>query len=288
MGNVTPWWTSFLSIDDAHIGQPAPDGNDIYLNHAMFIFGNLDRFPLFVTTGINTIPFGVFTGTGVWDTPLTASYFFPLQSPLFSIGFFRNGLNISVSEFSDQANHANHSVFSLYYTYKNGKFSANIGAGYLTNLQSNETGSMTTHAKRRRDIPAGLTFGNVSDFNGGIGYGPVQLSLEYIQGSENTGSNTSVPAAASVLITYTHAIAGRNATFGFSRSQSFHLANVPTSLAGQDSLPLASDGLQKAWAVSASRTFFKDNISLGVDFAQTETYQAANSYAATVELFLYL
>jgi hypothetical protein len=288
MGNVNHWTTAFLSIADGHIGRPTPDGNDIFLNRAMFIFGNLDKFPVYAMVGTNTIPFGIFNGSGVWDTPLTGSYFNPSQAPQVSVAYYKNGLNVIITAFSDQADHQNHNVFSVYYNKKINKFNYSLGAGYLTNLQSNATGSITTHRKRKRDLPPGLHLGNITDLNASIAYGQLSLSGEYNQGSEKLLNNTAVPRAVSVTLTYVHGIAGRDATFGISRSRSYNLAAVPTSLEGEDNLPLSADGLKNTWAISASRNFFSKNISLGVDLEKNETYLAATTYTGTVELFLYL
>ncbi len=288
MGNVSHWATTFLSIADGHIGQPFPNGNDIFINRAMVMIGDLDKFPVYTTIGINTIPFGVFAGSGVWDTPLTGSYFNPSQAPMVSIAYYNKGLNVSVSKFSDDANHQNHTVMSAYYNHTMDKFNYSLGAGYLTDLQSNDTGTITTHRKRKRDIPAGLHLGDITDVNASMGYGPLLLSGEYDRGSQKIGSNTGAPEALSFTLTYTHAIAGRDATFGISHSRSFHLVGVPTSLAGADGLPLSAEGLREAWAISAIRPFFSNNLTLGVNFEKTETYLTANSYTGTVELFLYL
>jgi hypothetical protein len=87
MMNSNPWTTIFLSATDSAIGQSGPNANYYYLPRALVLFGNVEKFPLFLTAGINTIPFGQFLGAGVWNRPLTTSYFFPQQTPQVSLGF---------------------------------------------------------------------------------------------------------------------------------------------------------------------------------------------------------
>lgn len=287
MGNVTPWLTEMLSIADAYIGQPHPEGNFLFLNRAFLMLGNLDKSPFYATFGINAIPFGVFTGTGVWDVPLTASYFYPYQAPLISVAYYKNGLNINVAEFCDEIDHRNHSVLNIYYNKQIGNFNYSLGVGYLTKLQVNAAGNPRS-SKRRHAIPSELDLGNITDLNGSIGYGSFIISGEYNQGSQHVGANTEIPQAMNIKITYTKNIADRDTTFAVSRSQTFHLENVPTSLVGQDGVPLSLDGFRGAWAASVSRSFFLKNISLGIDFEKSETYSSTASYTGTLELYLYL
>ncbi len=287
MGNFTPWLTGFFSVADGHVAQAPPDGNDIFLNRSFLVLGNVNQFPLFLTAGINTLPFGVFAGSGVWDTPLTGAYFNPSQAPQLSLAFFKNGWNASATIYSDEVNHVNHNVFSIYYNKTINKFSYSLGAGYLTRLATNTTGT-PLRARTNRRQASGFNMGNIKDFNGSIGYGPVSLSGEYDCGSDKVNGNTDVPQAASVTVTYTTPIAGKDTTFGVSRSRSFDFKNVPVALVGADAVPLASSGIRDALALSVSRPIFRNNFSLGANFEENRTYDNKNTYAGTIEFYAYL
>src|SRR5258708_36888590 len=83
MNNINSWAATYLSLADGHIFQ---EGNSLFIQHAFLLLGNQDKFPLYFTAGINSIPFGVFTGNGPWDNPLTGAYFNPSQAPQISLG----------------------------------------------------------------------------------------------------------------------------------------------------------------------------------------------------------
>ncbi|MDR3490960.1 MAG: DUF3573 domain-containing protein [Gammaproteobacteria bacterium] len=288
MGNVSHWVTSFLSVADSYIGRPSEEGNDVFLNRAILIFGDVDKFPIYATVGINTLPFGVFSGSGVWDTPLTGAYFNPALAPQISLAYYKNGLNISVTKYSDQTNHQNHNVGSVYYNKSIANFNFSLGAGYLTDLKSNSTGTSLTHRKRKHALSSGFNYGLVKDVNASIGYKRFSISGEYVQGSDVVGINVETPHATAFTATYIQSIAGKDVTFGITRSHSYHLKDVPVSLAGEDALPLTAEGLESAWGVSISSPILTKNSVLGVNFEKSVTYSAHSSYTGTLELYLYL
>ena len=149
MGNVTPWSAVFLSVADSHVGRPGASGNNIYLPHAFIALGKLDAFPLYATLGINTIPFGIFIGTGSVDTPLTAAYFNPIQAPQFSLAYYKNGWNLSAAAYSDEVTHHNNVAYSVYYSKVSNTVSYSAGAGYLTDLNTAAAGNPTVVAVQK-------------------------------------------------------------------------------------------------------------------------------------------
>lgn len=285
MANVSEWTTGFISVSDTHVGQNSPQGNYIYLPHAFFVFGNVDRAPVYLTFGINTIPFGVFTGGGAWDTPLTANYFLPSQAPQLSLAYFKNGLNAVATAYSDETNHDNIFAYSVYYTKSINTFTYSIGASYLTDLKTNSTGGLTQAI--RRSVP-GFDMGAIADLSAGLQYKIFGLNAEYVRGGMSVGLNRANPNAMAITVTVTPKIANKDTTFGLTHSKTNYFRNIPTSLAGMDAVPLAASGLKSNWSFSVSRNIFVDFINLGLNLQKSITYSNLDTYTGTLDLTAYL
>jgi len=298
MVNFSRWGTGFVSIADSHIGRPGPNGNFLYFSHAFIVFGNLDIFPVYATVGINTIPFGVFTGSGPWDTPLTADYFNPSQAPQVGVAFYKNGWNASVTGFSESGNHKNNFAYSVYYNYSSDNLSYSLGLGYLTDLNSSSTSAVNNGARpvaaninRRANIlnlPNGSDLGEIFDINGSINYGLFELTAEFDFGQQIIQGNNGRPKAYALALTYTPSIFGKDTTFGIGHSDSYSLSGVPAPLSGADAIGLADFGLQSTWALGVSRPLTTDSIVLGLELEKQTTYSNEKTYTSTLDLVMYL
>lgn len=290
MSNLNNNWVSaFLSPVDSHIAQNGPDGNNVYLAHAFLLLGNLDKTPLYLTLGINDIPFGVFGGSGAWDTPLTANYFNPAQSPQVSLGFYKNNFNAVVTEYEDQVNYAGHSVYSLYYNNSIKSFTYGFGAGYLTHLYSNSTGNaFNNHNRNRRSNLTPSNLGNVSDLSTKLGYGPLTLTVEYVFGSQSVSVNRNKPLALGETLSYIHSIYGKDTTFGIGYSNSANLRDVPTGLEGQDGTLTAASGIKNSWVLSVTRPVISDAFQLGLNASKDILYSKKSTYTYTLDFMAYL
>lgn len=286
MVNVTKWSTVFISGTDSHIGQGGPDGNYKYLQHDFVLLGNLDKSPVYLVMGINTVPFGVFPGSGTWDIPLTSDYFNVQQAPQISLAFFKNDWNLNTTFYSDQTNHENHWTYNISYSKFTDCWSYGAGAGYLTNLKTNTTGNPSVNAVRKST--AGLDMGNVWDVNANVGYKIIALTGEYNVGSQRVGVNKSDPSAYGLTLSIAPKIADVETTFGISHSKTFNLKDIPTTLLGLDGVPLTTSGLKDAWGVSVSRPIYKKYLTLGLDAARSETYSNKQTYTYTLDFIGYL
>jgi hypothetical protein len=293
MTNVNSWITTFLAGSDSYIGRGDPGTNYTYVPHAFVALGNLDKFPTYSTLGINTIPFGVFSGSGPWDTPLTAAYFNPAQAPQISIGYNKNGLNAVATGFKDQTNYDINYAYSVYYNKSMQNFSYSIGAGYLTDLKIDNTSSSSIPKNTQQKSSPDLgNLGAIIDINGSIIYRQIMLTGEYDKGKNQLSGNDSKPAAYAITGNYTKMIAGQNTTFGISHSLALHLKDVPTPLPGYDTLVSALYGIKATWSLNVSRPIFK-NTFLGLDLQRATVNPGAHtstshSYTSTVDLTTYL
>lgn len=284
MNKINHWSTVFLSIADSHVGDVA---SSVYVPYGFVVLGDLTKAPLYFTAGINAVPFGIFTGVGPWETPLTGAYFNPSQAKQFSLGFYKYGLNAVMTTYNDETNHEEHNAYSIYYNKTNGNFNYNIGLGYLTNLKTNSTGNTPITRDRVKRNPA-LNMGDVEDVNAGIGYGVWSLSGEYDRGLKKVGSNTKQPEAFAINLSYAPTIKDKVTTFGIGHSVSMHLRDIPTPLTGRDAIPVVASGLKNNWEVSVSRPIFLKNLNLGVELDRVTTYEERNSYTATVDFVAYI
>jgi len=287
MENVSSWATTFFSLAESHIGRNDPNGDYVYLPHAFILLGNLDALPFFLTFGINSIPFGVFSGSGPWDTPLTTAYFDPTQSPQLSLGYNKNGWNADATMYSDEVNHDNHFVYNFFYNKDSDNYSYTIGAGYLTDLKTNSTGNPTV-SKNQRVSLLGDNLGAVVDWNASVTYLLFSLSGEYTFGHKKVGLNDDKPKAYAVALNYTPNIAGKDTTFGLGHSKAFKLRRIETPFPGYDNLLQSLSGLNNSWALSVSRPLTKNNFVLGLEFEKSTTFFERNTYTTTLDLMTYL
>lgn len=295
MINISPWTTAFFSGADSSIGRSDPNGNYVYSPNAFLLLGNLDRLPFYSTIGLSSIPFGVFSGTGPWDVPLTDAYFNPAQAPQISVGYYQVGWNATITEFNEQANQGNHYAYNLSYNKNNPVWGYSLGVGYLTDLQTNNNDNTETHRHPTRIVP-GINVGDLGpvwDMNASIRYQQWSVNGEYDMGHNILLGNTGKPEAYAFTTNYVKNIAGKDTTFGLGYSQVMHLQNYASILTGYDNLVSGFTGLKNAWSVNVSRPLSKSTV-LGLDLQRAMTNpgvssnSAARTYTATLDLMAYL
>jgi hypothetical protein len=284
MTQVNPWSTVFLSLTDSHIENQS---NLIYSQHAFLLLGDLTKLPAYLTLGINTLPFGVFTGSGPWNNPLTADYFNPVQAPQVNLGVYKNGINANATAYKDGVNHDKNYAYSLSFAKDKENLSGNFGIGYLTDLKTNAAGNYSaTHVSRHLSDESNM--GGIWDMNASISYGSISLSGEVVHGTKKVGGNDGKPEALSGVLTYTHSIFGTDTTFGVGHSVTLYLKNIPTSLTGNDAILSASSGIKNDSSASVSRSIFVKNFVLGFDVERETTYAKDSTYSFTLDLMGYL
>jgi hypothetical protein len=287
MVNLNDWSTVFFSGSGSYLFQTGPDANYTYIPHAFITFGNLDRFPLYLTAGINTIPFGYFNGTGTWDIPLTADYFYPQQAPAITFGYANNSWNINTTIYRDQSYYEKH--FTLNLSYKNMLHNINytIDAGYVTNLNLDTTGTPRINPSRKNTF-INTDAGNTYDINAILNYNIFTLTGEYVWGSREVGLNNATPNAFSITLNYMPTLLGKATTFGLGYSDAQHLREIPSVLSGNDQIPVIISGVENSWVASISRAFFSPFFILGVDLERDRTFENETTYTYTLDLSAYV
>ncbi len=284
--NYTNWMAGFLSVSDNQIGQGGPDGNYVYLPHALLLFGDLNKYPFYLATGVNSISFGNFIGSGVWNVPLTSGYFAPQPGPQINLGLYKNNWDISTTLYGDNVNHENHFVVNLNYNNTLGDITYGFGLGHISDLKTNSTGNPTTKGHKKHS-PA-IDMGKIFDVNATVGYKLLSLIGEYLAGSKSVGINSDVPKAFNFTLSFTPTLFGKVTTFGVSRSVTLNFKDIPASLPGKDAVPVVASGLKNSTAVSVSRPIFAQNIILGFDAEKAITYEKKHTFTYTLDLLAYL
>lgn len=293
MLDVASWSSLFVSASGNHIGQSGPNGNYVYVPHAFVLFGDLKQTPFYLTLGINSIPFGVYLDSGIWDIiPLTFDYFTPQQAPQISLGYFKKDWNLSTTFYKDEVNHDSHFVYNLSYKKASDTLSYSAGLGFLSHLKTNTTGSPTADPLEKKsslnpNVPS-FNMGNVWDVNASLGYKIISITGEYDIGSQSHHPLEQKPSAFGITLKITPKIADKTTTLAISHSQTYHLKNIPTSLSGFDGIPLAVSGLKNSWAATISRPLYKDNFLLGLGAERVTTYfnERSNTYSVEVIAFI--
>lgn len=287
MANIHRALTGYISIAESGVGSGGPSGNYYYLPAAFLLLGDLSEYPAYLTVGIASIPFGVFSGGGPWDIPLTAEYFYPAQAPQLSVGYNKNDWNLALTEFRDEANYQYHSVMNVNFSKTVNEVRFKLGAGYLTHFKSNGSGSPTTQQSRRSNVPA-YNVGGVRDLNGNLQYREVGLLVEYAEGSNKVGFNVARPRAYLIQASYIPKIGGEDTTFTLGHSVTLDLNNIPAALFGKDALLISLPGLKNAWSLGVARQVMIKNVVLGLELQRATTYSEVNTYTSTLDLMVYL
>ena len=213
-----------------------------------------------------------------------------------SLGFYKDGFNGAVTGFNDNVNHQNNEAYALYYNKSYNVWGYSLGLGYLSDMKTNNASTYVGGSQASRSIPS-VNVGNLGavwDMNSSIYYRQLTLNGEYVEGRKKVTENQTTPWAYSLATNYVQSIAGKDTTFGVSRSVTAHLKDVATPLTGYDNLVSTFTGLQSAWAFNVSRPFNK-NFIWGVDFQRAVTNTGfilnvpqKHTYTTTFDLMAYL
>jgi len=293
MSNLNNWITVFVSPSESNLGQP--NGSVFQWQRAFFLFGDLDKVPLYLTTGVNLIPFGVFFGAGPWDTPLTSNYFNLAQAPQIIAGLHISDFNLMTGWYNDEINNNNHALASVYYAATYGDFSYQLGTGFVTHINSNETMDANRYGGAMLKVPNSNlgNLGNVIDVNGNLSYKNITFLTEFDQGSRDVNNNKGKPSAYSLVGNYQDIFFHKMTTMGLGFSRTYDLKDVTTFLTGNGGLSPIINGLSYAWSCTLSRNISPTMI-IGFDYQRARTYgfsdknTGSNTNTYTLDLTTYL
>jgi hypothetical protein len=142
---ATPWVAGYFQIAfDPSADTTTSLGNRLSLVHAFAVIGNLSKSPLFASIGKMYVPFGHYASGAAYLAPVT--YFARSNADTVTVGFQQVGDNAfhasvygyeGIAKVKDKGDSHGYGVEGGY-QFKNGDFSGNFGAGYVSNLEDAE------------------------------------------------------------------------------------------------------------------------------------------------------
>lgn len=211
---INDWASGFIGLQYLFVTEPnlppkVVNTSRVHVDKAFVTFGNLDRFPLYLTMGQNNVPFGKYSSPMI-SSPLTDGIFKTRAQELL-LGYAHSdeaGLYASVYAFNgdtntNRKNNINNLGANVGYVFKNNDWNADIGAGVINNVADSfgmqQTGAgvgsfggfsngavIATSPMTFATIPAEKIQHQVSgaDVHASFGVGPFSFISEYVQATK--------------------------------------------------------------------------------------------------------
>jgi len=273
---INDWASGFVGLQYLFVTEPSVsprvvNTSRVHINKAFVTFGNLERFPLYLTMGQNNVPFGQYSSPMI-TSPLTDSIFktraqevllgYANQDPR---GFYGSVFAFNGDTHTNRNNSINNVGANLGYVIKNDNWNAELGAGYISNI-ADSFGMQLTGAPNGAfggfsTSPAisGITSEKIQHQVGGadvhatFGTGPFSLIAEYIQATQ---------AFTPMDMTFN----GRGAepkALDVEGNYSFHIMDKPTALSigyGKSWEALALNVPESRYIAALTTSLYKDTI----------------------------
>jgi hypothetical protein len=251
-----------------------PDGDDgegtVLIDEAHITLGNTEKFPLYMTTGMIYIPFGVYESNMISD-PLTMELG-EIRHEAFLGGYSASGFYTSVYAFNGDADERwkwKTDTVQIYgvsagYSYESEGVDFDIGADWISNV--NESNGLW-------DMMTGVGSTGLEEYVPGyaahviMNFGPMNIFAEYVAASDdiqyyNPGSATiDAPSVYAVELGYTFEMAGKETTFsaGYQGTENCLVLGLPESR------------IAVAFGVGLA-----ENVGVTLEYAQDTDYETSN------------
>ena len=305
MANVNQWTQAFVSISGSQ--------NSLDLEQAFVTFGNLEKFPMFLTLGKSRMPFGVFAGGGAWVSGITQGLFRPDHNENIMLSYSHDGLNTNLVYFMPQANNGalisgttnaestnnNYQGNFMYSAFYHGKIAktgitygwnfgylynmANSGIGASKQLATNSAG--TTELRNRQDR------NSVLNFEGNLGYQDYSLFAGLTTTAmKRSYTNGNRAGAWYIQANYSPSIdifgSDKETVFSIAYNGAYNTQNMPMSLAGDAADGISVTGVQSEIVTFVQREVF-DHVFLGLEYARLGMYDGSHSNEVTLDTSVY-
>lgn len=239
------------------------DTESVVVDEGTVTFGNLEKFPLYLTAGKMYVPFGAFESNMISD-PLTLELGETRESAA-QIGFEASGFYGSFYAFNSDINESGDDDkiksfgANVGYGLENDSMFLDLGVGWINNLASSDflTDELPEEIK---DYPAGFTTHLT------FGYGPFMLIGEYLGALDafqedeiGFNDNGAEPSAWNIEAALTWEIMGKETTFAVGYQET------------DESLEL---GLPEERMVASLGVGIFDNTSLALEYLSDEDYSS--------------
>ena len=307
MANINQWTQTYMVINATQ--------NSIKLQQAFVTFGNLDKFPMFVTVGKNRMPLGTFAGGGPWVSGISQALFRPARITNVTVGYYKDGLNTNLSVFSTKAEkgaqtgqatgtpstmptepaNGNYSGNFLYSVFYNGvisdtKVAYGVNAGYLYNMANTGIGASqqiadTGDLLNRQDRNSVLNFeGHLAyqEYSVFGGLATTTMERKYTFGNRAGAWYIQGNYAPDVNIFGSD----RKTTFSLAYNGAYNTQNMPMAVAGDASTGPSITGVQKE-VVTFVRREVLTQVFLGLEYSWMGMYDGQHSNNITLDTSIY-
>ena len=302
LANMDDWASTFLSLQ----GQTNAY-NSTTFDQAFVTIGNLNKNPLYLMIGKTYLPFGNFEGNGPWSNSITTNAFRMSQTNQIDLGFFQNGLNLTLAlanpGSSDGPPSSNSSsattygqnlsdlVYNLNYANTYNNFSYSIGASYISDIRG-----MKSNIGQAYGGSTGFTGSKngAYDINGSIGYNDLTLMAEYAATTKSAtnlnGTSTGIMSSWMTTLNYAPTLWGQTTIFSIGYSASQNMQNVPYSLSAayHQGPPLTtfSESFKNQWIAFIQRPIYT-NVFVSPEFDYAKTYNGLHTWTTTIDISAY-
>lgn len=292
MSNINSMTTGIFSIKNS-----LPITNPVVIDRAFVIFGNLDKSPFSLTTGMTYLPFGTFSGNGPWNNALTTNLFRTAATNQIDVNYSNAWLIGNAGIFNSDASGAPADTDLLVNaiakkTWRN--IGVSLGAGYLSDVRGLNSGLGEAYTFSSTGTASQPLTGGTNpayDINASIGPAYFTLLGEYastIHGAQSLGQNVGLMNAWMLGEQSTFKSYGIPFTFQISYSATDNMNNVPMPFAGAIAMNLkTATGIKNQWLTSIDGEFWK-NIYIGPEFDYQHLYTGQNSLTSTLDVSVFL
>ena len=240
------------------------DTESVVVDQGTVTFGNLEKFPLYLTAGKMYVPFGAFESNMISD-PLTLELGETRESAA-QIGFEASGFYGSFYAFNSDINETGDDDkiksfgANVGYGLENDSMFLDLGVGWINNLASSDFLTDELPEEEIKDYPAGFTAHLT------FGYGPFMLIGEYLGALDafqedeiGFNDNGAEPNAWNIEAALTWEIMGKETTFAVGYQETEESSEL---------------GLPEERMVASVGVGIFDNTSLALEYLSDEDYSS--------------
>ena len=310
MANLNDWTQTYMVISGTQ--------NSIGIQQAFVTFGNLDKFPLFMTIGKNRIPFGTYAGGGPWISSIAQGLFRPTQFTNITVAYAKDGLNTNLSVFSGERNNGNNPgdaatitntsvaglanatdghtngnfMYSIFYNGSIGNTGVDYGVntGYLYNL-ANSTAPAGTLIGSNGTAYNIQNRNSVINLEGHVAYNDFALYSGWFGTTmKQQYTNNSRAGAWYIQGNYSPTMklfgSDRETIFSVAYNGAYNTQLLPMSVAGKSDSSVQVTGVQKE-VVTAVQREVMSQVFLGLEYAWLGMYDKTHTNEVTLDTSIY-
>ena len=271
---------------------------NVTVERAFLLFGNLNKTPFSLTLGPTYLPFGTFSGnaaSGLWFNALTTNLFRASLTNQIIANYANSWFmtNAGIYENSALGSQSADYLFNseLHNTWNN--INMSMGAGFLSDVRGSSAQLGSAYNLQGAGTSGQPLTGGTNpayDINASIGPSYFSLLGEFVsttQGAEELGQSVGPMNAWMLGEQSNFKIYGVPTAFQVSYSASTNMSQVPMSFGGNigGNLKTAS-GIQHQWLSSITGELWK-NVYIGPEFLAASLYNGQHSYSTTLDVNAY-